>query len=282
MAELFKDTELTQWERDHELITGAEISLPGFEGVTYDELFERYANSPYGIHHAEQAPRYSNVYAYGPERMLRDMGDDVHPVEHMRYTHDEIQIRLMYMQNCLAEGYEFDHFSPTEIVVGRLTPLFHDMGECEHDTLEAVTGRVVGDVAWGTKSDDDEAVEAAIRAYFYSELYGDVPAEILAQVEETIMHSNTSFIAESFAATERIGYYLTALRAGYLALIEFFNRQNEQPKRDDHEFAMLTALAKKVTDNHRDNLYSYGQKFPYARVIVEENTSLDNLIHQIL
>lgn len=278
MPEIIRDG-VVEWQSYHELIVSDELPIQGFAGITYDDLFNRYAESKYGIHHAQQAPRYSGLYAYDPENMLADLGPDVHPVNHMRYTHDEVQVRLMYVQNCLENVGRYEQFDPFEIVSGRLAPLFHDMGECEHEVLKEITGKVIGDLAWNTKTSADEAAETAIRYHLYEELFPDIPTKLLDLAEDAIANQEGTLLREAFATTERIGYYLTAVRAGYLALREKRHRVAGESGRGDHELAMLAGLAKQVTNNHREVLDERSGRFPFAGIVLDQNVRLDRLIH---
>jgi hypothetical protein len=265
----------------HELITGPEVPISGFR-TTYDQLFNRYALSPYGEHQGRALPRYSNTYAYEPAMMLADLGPDVHPVGHMRYTHDEVHARLMYVQNCLSEGTASRPFTAEEIVAGRLAALLHDTGECEQEDLVAKVGRTVGDIAWNTKSDDDEAAEAAIRQVFYQELYPELPEGMVARIESIILHQEGDEAADAFAVTERIGYYMTAMRAGHLALLETFHRSAGSPERDDHSYEMLKDLAVTVSNNHREVLRERAADYPFAGLVLAEHARLDGAIQEQL
>jgi hypothetical protein len=281
MSEVLRERDLADYSH-HELILDGAVPLPGLQGTTYDALFDRYVLSDWGLCHANELPRYSNRYAYDRRQMLADLGPDVHPVEHMRYTHDEVHVRLMYVQNCLAEGDGKEQFAPRDIVAGRLAALFHDIGECAHEDLLYATGKTVGDLAWNTKTDDDEAAEAAIRQFFYSKLYADIPADFLEQAEAIIRHTDDHLAPAAFATSERIGYYLTAIRAGYHALVETAHRDAGVSYRTDASYGALISLAKTVTDNHRDALRAAGERFPFATLVLEQHETLDQAIHERL
>ena len=65
--------------------------------LSFAEVHETYVESRFGQHHSGQQLRYAKKYSYDPEQMLFDLGDDMHPVEHMRYTESEIVVPMVQL-----------------------------------------------------------------------------------------------------------------------------------------------------------------------------------------
>ncbi len=248
------------------LVYGAQFPLTDV-GISYEDLFARYVNSSYGLEHALSEPRYTNRYGYDRLQMLDDLGDDVHPVFHMRHTHDVPMLGIIKVQQ---QSPEVRKFKPAEIITGRLTAYFHDMGECVHEELASVVDKTVGDKAWGTKTEDDEAREAAIRGYIYSKLYTDIPQELLVAVDSAIVEPEESYVGQAFAVAERVGYYLTAIRAGKVAL-SCLEEPSANPTRDELSLSQLSRLAVNVSNNHHAVLEQEAEHFPFVGVVIAEN-----------
>lgn len=242
--------------------------------VRYSTLHERYAKSSYGLHHATQPVRYSQVYAYGRELMLQDLGDDVHPVCHMPYTEAEIVRPLIAAQN--TNGHE--RFDTEQIMALRVAALLHDIGECEHPEIHQNTGRKVGDVVWSLKTELDGASETLIRQYIYGKLYGDIPAWVLGAADDIIDNKAGSLPREAFNTAERLGYYKTGLRAGEVAL-RLYERRTEK---DELRFTQLGRLAIEVTNNHRQFLQERSERFPHLDEVLKTTEYLDDRIHSKL
>jgi hypothetical protein len=187
----------------YEAAISPDILLPGLEHLEYDELFDRYRQSPFGLHHAKQTPRYAQRYTYDHSRTLIDLGDDVHPVEHMQHTHDAITQPFV-----IAQAHEL---TPREVVVMRLGTFLHDMGECTHPQL-ANHGELIGDTAYGEKLDGEETNEQRLRRHIVQELWPEVPADLLVEIDEMIMDPDSK-LGHMFNTIERLGYLETGLNA---------------------------------------------------------------------
>lgn len=182
--------------------------------LDFDELANRYAMSSFGRFHAEQDLRYSAYYDYGRDAMLFDLGDDVHPVRHMRYTERAFMVPLL-------EQYRDESgkpFSIEEIAVGRVAAILHDIGECEHPEIEKTCGSIVGDVPYQDKSNIDDGQESIVRGFLYAELFDDIPVDTLALAESIIKSKDGSALHRAFAAAESLGYITTAFNAARIAL----------------------------------------------------------------
>jgi hypothetical protein len=244
------------------MICSDELGLQCCGDLTYSGLFARYADSLYGTFHAEQPARYSNNsdYAYDRDLMIVDLGDDVHPLRHMPYTESKILRPLMVQQNLLRNTKKVQPFDRFEVVAGRLGALCHDIGECQHADL----GETVGDINYYAKTQKHEKREAAIRSFFYDTLYKDVPVSLVAAAEATITGEPESFLSRAFRATEHIGYFLTGVRAGRLAIELGPKITNDQ---DAERVACLGRLGVTVANDWFDKLPQHSAEFPYARII---------------
>ncbi len=241
-------------------------------GLSYSEIHARYAESAYGQHHSGQPLRYSQAYGYDRQTMLADLGDDIHPVRHMSHTEKQIAVPLIAGQ--LWDRVE--RLSPTEIKGIRLAALIHDIGECEHPSIEKILGQTVGDVHYESKTSSDSELERTIRQHLYDELYADVPDEVMAMADESI-DNHHEFHGLAFDTVERVGYFQTAMRAGEVAL-ELAGRQ----PLGDARVNSLARLALRVSDNHRDVLNSRSADFPYVGRFMRSKVVLDYRIHEVL
>lgn len=241
------------------------------DGISYTEVSARYSNSLFGAHQAQQPLRYSQHYGYDPTLMLKDLGDDVHPVRHMSHTHRKITVPLIAGQ--IWDGRE--RFSPQQISGLRLAAEVHDIGECEHISILEAVGATVGDVFYEAKQRTDSETERQIRAYLYGQLYPDLPEELLEQAEDTI-DSDNSFHGFAFETVERVGYYQTAMRAGETAL-RLIKKESETPR-----FQRLAQLALRVSQNHSETLRGRAGDFPYVGRIMNQRGPLEARIHQTL
>lgn len=264
-------------------ITRPDICQDGFE-TTYVDLFERYATSDIGIAHGQQDPRYAQTFAYDFEAMHADLGPDVHPVEHGRYTHNEVLVPFLLTQNYLADGEGFPQLTSDEIVAIRIAAYIHDFGESEHPEVEAITGEIVGDIAFTAKTKQHAIIEARVREYIYELFYDDVPIDTLEQVEAIIREDDDELATRAFAVVERIGYYMTGLRAGYLALLETRHRRaTGSANRDDESYEQLRRLAIEVSSRHREGtLPDRIEDFPYAGLVLKQTTRLYETINHEL
>ena len=242
-----------------------EAQIPGVPGQTYEGLFARYVSSDHGRHHADQPVRYANKYPYQRDQMLEDLGDDVHPVRHMSYTATEIVSPLLDYE--IRNGHE--PISTEDIVAIRIAAHFHDIGECEHPSLLDAVGKTVGDVAYGQKTDEDEATEAAIREHIYEELYPDLDPELLAKVEAIIQNADDSLRPAAFSTAEHIGYLLTGLRAGIKALELMATGET-----DSERFEQLRRLGGQVPLSHMARFMSFEQRFGYVNHVLDQNSTL--------
>lgn len=244
-------------------VTSPNLIHPEAAHLTYGELFGRYAMSDFGVHHATQTVRYARYYGYDREQMLADLGDDIHPLRHMTYTEENI-FRLLALHQQTTSGAE--PFSSIQIVAGRLGALLHDTGECELPELaKACDVEAVGDVSYNDKTDDHDKAETIIREYIFSMLFDDVPDEIMELVEDTIANKKGTLLREGFNLSEHIGYLMTGVQAGRVALsiLETGDETHED------RYKQLRKLALKVAPVHFDHVGEHGKAFPFADVTRE-------------
>ncbi len=257
-------------------ITSPNLLHPGATHLTYDELFGRYATSDFGVHHATQPVRYAQKYGYDRTQMLADLGDDIHPLRHMTHTEENI-FRLLALHQQTTPGAE--PFTNLEVVGGRLGALLHDTGECELPELAEACGITpVGDVSFHDKTDDHEVSEAIIREYLFGMLYDDVPEEIIELAEDTIANKEGTLLRQGFNLSERIGYLMTSVQAGRVALkiLEAGDETHED------RYSQLRKLALKVAHVHLDYIGEHGAAFPFAGVKREELGPVVDQIHHVL
>lgn len=122
--------------------------------------------------------------------------------------------------------------------------MLHDIGECEHPTIEEMTGCSVGDVLYHEKNGDHEKSEAEIRSWLYSQLYPELSDKLISRVEEVISNNAENELSASFNLAERLGYYETAIRAGSIALAEELHNGNAE------RVYQLARLSVGVSSNH--------------------------------
>ncbi|HJQ08132.1 MAG TPA: hypothetical protein VJ836_01470 [Candidatus Saccharimonadales bacterium] len=89
------------------------------------DLFERFTNSTHGIHQSNQPLRFSTDFGYDKVQMLKDLGKDVHPLDHMwdHYLLTNQLLRAEYIKCDLLGTKPGSHVpSGRELVAARLTP----------------------------------------------------------------------------------------------------------------------------------------------------------------
>lgn len=241
------------------------------EIINPEELFQRYADSPYGLHHSKQPARYSQSYGYSLDRsIIKDLGDDVHPVLHMKYTHDEITVPFLEEQRNHANN-GVPSFSLDEEAELRTAAFLHDIGECTHPNIEAEIGFTVGDLEYGTFLDGDKDKELAVRRFMFTEHFPDVPERLLARVDEIDSRKSDDFVVRAFEVIERIGYFIAARRAAHILMSEHRSFDQDHSHQALLRTAQLGRLAIFVTKGHQPFLESQQNEFPYIRKVIEQH-----------
>jgi hypothetical protein len=217
---------------------------------SYATLSRLYEQNILGIHHANQIPRYMQRYPYNPNdnfaQAVEDLGDDIHPVKHMAYTHDHVTIP--YIMGELLTGKELD---PEDIHTLRLAAMTHDMGECTHDSL----GDTTGDIGLGDHTDKDKLIEAGVwdKVITRTGIRPLLPRSAIPVLRAIVMNAEDSAIGAAFEIIERTGYYITAAEAAYHALLADGRTKRAR---------MLARLAIDVENNHKEFILDSGTYFP--------------------
>lgn len=253
--------------QEHLAATSPFLLHPQSDHLSYTKLFQRYENSVYGQHHATQTLRYNEHFGYDHSQMLSDLGDDIHPVRHMVHTESNI-FRKLAQSQVSANGLQ--KFTTKEIVAGRLGALLHDIGECELPELENHTGvKPIGDIPFHDKTDDHEETEKHIRSHIVSQLFHDIPHEIMEIAEDTIANKRGTLLREGFNVSEHIGYMLTGIQAGEVAL-EIKNKEDNLEIR----FRQLSKLALQVAPTHYEYIGENGKDFQYVNEVRQKAAPL--------
>jgi hypothetical protein len=241
----------------------ASVSQPReYDSVRVDpcELYNRYSTSEYGRYHATQQLRYAqdNGYRYGNrEQFLHDLGPDVHPVEHMLYTHDEITVPLIAEQQA---HHRSTRLSENEITELRTAAMLHDLGECTHPAVAAIVGfDPSGDVKYGTHLPDHKTQEKIVRNHIFDLYYNDVPKRLLKRVDQIDLKEVDDYTVRTFEVIERLGYYITASRAANLVM-----EADGSHIEDEKRIMQLGRLAISVSRNHFSFLNSVANTYPFV------------------
>ncbi len=238
-----------------------------YDGIEVDPLalLDRYAASEHGLFQAEQDPRYSQSYDYQPPReLIVDLGDDVHPVRHMLHTHNAITVPLLAAQR---DSPYVPSFSSEEEAELRTAAVLHDIGECTHPKIKAAIGFTVGDAEYSTHKDDDKLKEKLVRGHLFEKYFSDVPPRLLGRVDAIDLKEADDLAVQAFEVIERLGYYVTALRARDIVIAEkpSFDGNNQQAVM---RIAQLGRLAAVVAHNHYGFLRSQQDDFPYVKQVL--------------
>jgi hypothetical protein len=234
---------------------------------SYASVLGSYRHSPFGRHHAQQRPRFMQRYPYDDTTALADLGTDVHPVEHMQYTHDHVTVPYILGQLIAGDTIDTD-----DITALRLAALTHDIGECTHPEA----GMSGGDAAWDEHT--DESIAAEVQAWQnildLLKIRAVLPQAAFPAIESIVGKGKGTEVEKRFEVIERTGYYLTAVRAARLALDAVFS--------SDLRSLQLTKLAIEVGNSHRKFLLDSGTHFP-AEIVeksIADFTQLGSLVGQ--
>lgn len=237
----------------------------------YAQLLDIYARSSHGQHQAEQPLRYGAFEYDDRATMLGDLGEDVHPIGHMRVTHDHLTNVLAVQPELLYDVFD----NPGEWRVACIATLLHDIGECTHPELEELCGAVVGDIPEGCKTDTQRGTESRVRKALYELHFPEEPEMkngTLARAEQIIAHTpeeKDEPLHEAFEVAHRVGTYLTGLRAGSIALREM-HHGSEGTKR----LTQLAKLAALVTKANVPRLQSDADHYRHAAILLDRTLLL--------
>ncbi len=253
-----------------EHITDVTFSV-GEQQLQYRDFYNAFAESAFGQHQATQRLRYHKKYPYDPERFLEDLGDDVHPVRHMAYTHDEIVVPLLRKQVESAT----EKPSQEDITNIRLAALIHDIGECEYSDIADELGYVVGDVLFHQKTSQDTAKEKSVRSLILRKIrepYDQLPLERAEELELIIDNKRPgNFADKTFNICEHLGYYETGIRAGAVILSEC---KDLHTITTDERLFRLGALATQVSMEWRPILSEHQETYLYVQERLDETADI--------
>jgi hypothetical protein len=226
------------------------------EGDLGKTLLNQYAASDYGLWQANQQLRYvSGFGSYGREKMLSDLGPDIHPIGHMPHSERALLAGLA------LQGIT-DLWTPEDTMIARAATSIHDIGECTHEELKRLCGRVVDDIPQGHKNDKDRADEAKIRRTLYSLGFPRVPDHLVERIEALITHQEKSPIAQLQEATHEGGTLQIGLASGRLVL------EAGGPVPGDKRLDQLQTMAKCVTAHTWKILEERYSRFRYTDMLL--------------
>ncbi len=261
-----------------EAATSPNILLPGLEHLEYNELFNRYRESPFGLYHAKQTPRYAqpDKYEYDHSQILEDLGKDVHPVEHMQHTHDTITQPFV-----VAQAYEL---TPREVIVLKLGTYGHDTGECEYGELVEEGYEVTGDIAYAEKAKRDEKNEQKIRRYIMKKLWPEIPDDLLDEMDQMIMKPETK-LGRMFNSIERLGYLETGLEASGVVVDNYHGELPHELAQKDpwarNRLRQLSRLALQVANTNPQLEKPFQQHYRELNKRREEYPYIDKRMGEI-
>jgi hypothetical protein len=237
--------------------------------TTYGDISAAYERSDFGGHHADQPLRFKPFH-YKRNRMIDDLGNDVHPVQHMRFTEQKVLVPFLMAQ---VESGQAEDLSVEDIKTLRFTARTHDTGECTHPALIDACGSVVGDVPHHDKTNKDEAAEESIRHYFYEQLYPNMPTSVIVRSENIIMQHDTSDpLTALFRAVEDVGYFKTGIRAANVARINN-SRYVFREHISDTRLRQVGRMGLRVSNGWHASLKDREHTYPYIAAELEKSQS---------
>jgi hypothetical protein len=244
---------------------------------SYQNLFNRFTESPQGVWQAEQEPRFYTDFGYEPAHMLRDLGQDVHPIDHMWYTYGMVT-RLVTFEQLKYEqlGETPGEHLPRgrELVAVRLGALLHDIGECTHPSLTEAVGGTIGDIPFGRKTAAHKQTEAAIRGHLFQTYYADLPDWLLERCESLISHSEDSPSHNVTQVAHDIGAYTTSIRAG-----ERWLRDRNHTPASDQRLDALSRLATQVSARAYESLEPWRDTYEIVDTLLGSTEPTLTAIH---
>jgi hypothetical protein len=227
-----------------------------------------YGSSEFGLHMGTQPYRFSVRYGYDRERSLAELGADIHPVGH--------QYELGYhLANILEADADRLGLKQADIATVMLAALIHDMGETTHSHVKTHCGNVVGDIAYGLKTDRDRLAEVGIREYLYNGLLADVPFSIKRSIEAIISHQDETILHDLFEAAHELQTYETVRRAdAAVANDENWRAATTQEPielmtgESAKRISSLNALSRLVLERCTPNLSRHAERFTHVRSMI--------------
>jgi hypothetical protein len=191
--------------------------------------------------------------------MVEDLGTDVLPLEHQMGT-GEFAAYLIYRE---STGQQ--RFTEEETALILFASLIHDMGETMHPDIRDEVGRVVGDIPYGRKTDDDRQAESAVRYALYRRLYPDVPPATIVVVEGIIMHE-PSRLHDVFEAAHCLQALDTGIRAREKMLESepALSATAGTDETEERRYRTLAVLADDVLTSMISHCEHWAEKFVFA------------------
>jgi len=237
-----------------------------------DVLWQRFFSSPYAVYMDDQPYRFAQHFGFDRQAMVADIGMDVLPRDHQMQTG-------MFVAWILDREWEIhDRYpiSPEDTGIVMLAAFIHDMGETMHPDIQEQVGAVVGDIAYGLKTDGDRAVEAAVRAAMYARLYPDVLPEAITKIEAIISHRDDSLLHDLFEAAHTAQAFNTALITG-INWADHWWRQlesDDHAERDDHAMVQMARLFDAVLTNMIPEMRHWSAKFMFVKEFAEQHPDI--------
>jgi len=198
--------------------------FPPYNFSITGSLEERYMKSSWGMHQAEQPPRYAGNFGYDADnnyrQMLEDLGDRVHPIRHNLIFHTDFQMFLPSKFYPDSNG-QTDDIPPSDFLAARLAAVWHDTGENTSEDVEALCGGSVGDIPSGEKTDADRAIERRVLSKIMGTFLADVSDKILGLSIDFATHHPRVLdhpLHTELEISHNWGEYQTGLNAGRLAV----------------------------------------------------------------
>lgn len=239
-------------------------------GQTYSAALDHFAQSSWGVHQADQPPRYAGNFAYDAEnnyhQMREDLGDAVHPINHNVVAQHDYQGYLL-LDQLMPGGHDF---SPFEIVGTRLAVTMHDTGETTHPDLVALCGGVVGDVPSGEKTPAHRAIERAILTKVFEHFLPRLDDGLKGYALDTIVHDPAVKHEPPhrlLEASHDSGEYQTGLWAGRLAV------QLTRSGDDGLRTRQLARIATVVLPKVQKRLDCFTAEFPFFEQMLEKQSA---------
>lgn len=249
--------------------------------IGYLSLFDRYADSELGEHHAGQTPRFVDDFGYdtanGYRQMISDLGFNVHPRDHMQAASKATD--ALFVREYSIDGLErlARWLPPADFPIVRLVNPLHDVGENTSPQLVAAAGAVVGDIAHGRKTPQDKITEAKVRKVIFDTFYSDLPEHVLERVEAIASHTEDSAAHQAYVWGHDLEANQTANIAAALALGIL---EHEGPY--DHRFLQLVKLAREVGTRTCRELAEATEHFSYIADVLEQSEALQERLENAL
>ena len=226
------------------------------DGVTFDEIYELFANSPYG----EKLRGAIRFGAYKPKDItnkewVRVLGPDVNNLEHLKTSLAVAQDFVYRTANPHPEwrpGTEEIKFTRDEEELLCLTAIIHDWGEA-----------VVGDTLFHRKTEEDSEKEFEVLKGLIEELgrykFTDPLVEKM-HLAADIAFQKDKKLSPAFNAIEHIGYANNV-----------FEAWRKKSDYDGLVSEVLSGIAKKLTGDHLATWQRYSKLYPATHYHLLEN-----------